>query len=635
MKIAFPPVLQLKLLVTAVILITSLIVIYVEFIPLQSNSLTLPAPDLTGSLPLSAAIRQSNLTPNLHFQSLKIKEISQLLWALQGTTHSPGFRTVPSAGATYPLKIFIQQKGDNSFNNGCYSYDSDDHQLKSFSSNFKETQLFSALLSEDQSSISNVSTVFFILAEYSRTTDRYGERGIQYVHLEVGHALQNFLLQLISLNLDTWVISEFDSSQVQEFLNTSLQPLIILPVGRDPDTTHASMKLKTYTQIDTEEMTVEQAIAKRKSTRDYVSGQIPLSIIRDILYDSTSGNFLEEYESHFDLRLVVGEIEGLAGGMYSYSLINHSLTQYHEGDSRQSLRSVALDQPWVESAQLDLIISVNETWMNQQPDLSLSHRKLMYNIGMIAQNVYLKCAAHSLGTVVIGAFSEGGVAQLLEIPDSHTPFYILPIGLTPAFFEQDTVPYFPLTEIGRNVGLFSFVLFYTSLYLTLPVLKRRFRKQILWFHYISGSLLTIGIGFHFMILHGHVTSLSKFFNIHSYLSAFSNFLGNILTFPTTRYDVGQSLANLGLSFGLITAVTGLFMVFKLRGNRKRLRFLHKYSIFITLVLIIIHNLLNGTFHVIKPLMFLYLNILVFTLYYFIHYSFDLFRLSRTQVSLAK
>ena len=279
MKIDFPPVLHIKLLVTAVILITSLLAISVEFITLQSNSLTLPAPDLTGHLPLSAAIGQSNLTPNLHFQSLKNKEISQLLWALQGTTHGSGFRTVPSAGATYPLKIFIQQNGNYYFKNGCYSYDSDDNQLKSISSNFNNTQLFSVLLSEDQDSISNVSTVFFISADYSRTTGRYGERGIQYVHLEVGHALQNFLLQLISLNLDTWVISEFDSSQVQEFLNTSLQPLIILPVGRNPDASYASLKLKINFPINTEEMTVEQAIAKRKSTRDYISGQIPLSII--------------------------------------------------------------------------------------------------------------------------------------------------------------------------------------------------------------------------------------------------------------------------------------------------------------------------------------------------------------------
>ena len=86
---------------------------------------------------------------------------------------------------------------------------------------------------------------------------------------------------------------------------------------------------ESQVQINTEEMTVEQAIAKRKSTRDYVSGQIPLSIIRDILYDSTSVNFLEEYESHYDLRLVVGEIEGLTGGMYSYSLNNHTLTLYY------------------------------------------------------------------------------------------------------------------------------------------------------------------------------------------------------------------------------------------------------------------------------------------------------------------
>ncbi|MHA2109333.1 MAG: SagB/ThcOx family dehydrogenase [Candidatus Hodarchaeales archaeon] len=622
MKTAFPTVTQLKLVVAAVVLVFSILAIIIEFIPFESDNLALPEPDLIGHLPLSTAIHQSKVTTNLYPHDLSVKELSQLLWALQGTTHGPGFRTVPSAGATYPLKIFIQQNGNSHFSSGYYSYNSDEHVLKLHSSINNESQLVPALLSEDQNSVSNITTIFYIFADFNRTTDRYGTRGIQYVHLEVGHALQNFLLQLSSLNLNTWIISDFNASRVKELLHISLQPLMILPVGQDQSNLKRFSKLDVLSVINTEEMTVEQAIAKRKSTRDYVSGLIPLSIISDILNDSMDVNFPTENISIIDLRLVVGEVKGLSMGIYSYSLTNHSLIHFYEGDARNSLRKVALDQSWVESAQLNVIISANMTWMDQQSNPDLSYRRLMSIIGIIAQNIYLKCAAHSLGTVVIGAFSEGGVAQLLEIPDSHSPFYILPIGLIPAFFDQETGLFVPLSEIGHYIGLFSFILFYTSFYLTLPVLKRRLRQQVLWFHYFSGSLLAISIVFHYMVLHGHVKSLSEFSDVTSYLSAILDFPSVFSTFPTTRYDVGQLLATLGFISGIIFTVSGLLLVLEVRSYRKILRTIHKYSVFITLIFIIFHNLLNGTFLVIKPRMFLYLNILVFSLYYFIHNSFE-------------
>ncbi len=634
MRTNFPTGTQLKLVVAAVVLVFSILAITIEFIPFKSDNFVLSEPDLTGHLPLSAAIHQSKITTDLYPHDLSVEELSQLLWALQGTTHGPGFRTVPSAGATYPLKIFVQHNGSSSLSRGYYSYNSDAHELKLHFSIINKSLLVPTLLPEDQSSIANITNIFYVFADFNRTTDRYGTRGIQYVHLEVGHALQNFLLQLTSLNLNTWVISDFNTTQVKALLHTSLQPLLILPVGQDQGNLKRFSKLDVRSVITTEEMTVEQAIAKRKSTRDYVSGLVPFSILRDILNDCIDIAFPIENVSIIDLRLVVGKVNGLSMGMYSYSLINRSLKQFHEGDVRNSLRKVALDQSWVESAQLSLIISANMTWMDQQSDPNLSYRRLMSNIGMIAQNIYLKCAAHSLGTVVIGAFSDGDVAQLLEIPNSHTPFYILPVGLIPAFFDKETGPFGSLSEIGHYIGLFSFVLFYTSFYLTLPVLKRRLRRQVLWSHYFSGSLLAISSVFHYMVLHGHVKSISEFSDVTIYISAVVDFPSVFFAFPTTRYDVGQFLATLGFISGTIFTVSGFFMVLEVGSYRRILRTIHKYSVFTTLIFIIIHNLFNGTFLVIKPHIFLYLNILFFTLYFFIHNSFEELRQYRKHLGSA-
>ncbi|MFO7996297.1 MAG: SagB/ThcOx family dehydrogenase, partial [Dehalococcoidia bacterium] len=65
-------------------------------------------------------------------------------------------------------------------------------------------------------------------------THRYGDRGIRYVHMEVGHAAQNIYLQAVALNLGTVVIGAFHDDQVSGVLNlpANEQPLYIIPVGR-------------------------------------------------------------------------------------------------------------------------------------------------------------------------------------------------------------------------------------------------------------------------------------------------------------------------------------------------------------------------------------------------------------------
>jgi SagB-type dehydrogenase family enzyme len=180
---------------------------------------------------LSSAINQTVITEALRGHQTEIQEVSQLLWAVQGTTHGPNFRTVPSAGATYPLEVFVLHGGSSTLGEGCYRYIPQGHQLEEVSTVWNETEFLSAFNGEAQEAIANVSTIFVILAEYARTTNRYGNRGIQYVHLEVGHAIQNYLLQATSLNLYTHVITQFVSSEIQSFLDTEYEPLVVLPLG--------------------------------------------------------------------------------------------------------------------------------------------------------------------------------------------------------------------------------------------------------------------------------------------------------------------------------------------------------------------------------------------------------------------
>ena len=58
----------------------------------------------------------------------------------------------------------------------------------------------------DQECVEDDAAVLVFAAVYEWTTRMYGERGVRYVHMEVGHAARNVYLQTVSLGLRTVVV---------------------------------------------------------------------------------------------------------------------------------------------------------------------------------------------------------------------------------------------------------------------------------------------------------------------------------------------------------------------------------------------------------------------------------------------
>jgi len=48
-------------------------------------------------------------------------------------------------------------------------------------------------------------------------------------------------------------------------------------------------------------------------------------------------------------------------------------------------------------------------------------------VGHAVQNVYLQAVSLNLGTVVVGAFSDGEVKKI-NMPEEEQPLYIMPVG---------------------------------------------------------------------------------------------------------------------------------------------------------------------------------------------------------------
>ena len=195
----------------------------------------LPSPTQKGIIILEEAIAQRKSIREFAHDPLSQSQLSQVLWSAQGITDSgKKRRAIPSAGATYPLEIFVVcgRNGVEGIADGIYHYNIANHSLNRHREGDIRVELARAAL--DQEFIYEAPIDIVICAIYERTTKRYGSRGERYVHMEVGHAGQNIYLQAAALGLATVAIGAFHDEQVREVLqlDKEYKPLYIMPVGR-------------------------------------------------------------------------------------------------------------------------------------------------------------------------------------------------------------------------------------------------------------------------------------------------------------------------------------------------------------------------------------------------------------------
>lgn len=164
---------------------------------------------------------------------MALTEVSQILWAAQGITDTTrGFRTAPSAGALYPLEIYVVVANVDSLAPGIYHYLPRGHELERIADGDFRQSLADAALG--RSAITDGAIILVFGAVYQRTAAKYGERAALYVPLEVGHSAENVCLQAAALNLGALTVGAFSEDKVREAMKMKEDetPLYILPVGK-------------------------------------------------------------------------------------------------------------------------------------------------------------------------------------------------------------------------------------------------------------------------------------------------------------------------------------------------------------------------------------------------------------------
>ncbi|MFB0558659.1 MAG: SagB/ThcOx family dehydrogenase [Candidatus Bathyarchaeia archaeon] len=197
-----------------------------------NSVIDLPEPRRHSNLSIEETLLKRRSTREYTGEPLTLQEVSQLLWACQGITDTRGYRTAPSAGALYPLEVYVVAGDVEDLPEGVYKYRPKEHQLARVLAGDERSELARAALG--QAWVEGAAADIVIAAIYERTTVKYGERGVRYVHMEAGHAAQNLCLQAAALDLGVVTVGAFHDDQVKEILGLpeDEQPLYIIPVGR-------------------------------------------------------------------------------------------------------------------------------------------------------------------------------------------------------------------------------------------------------------------------------------------------------------------------------------------------------------------------------------------------------------------
>ena len=150
----------------------------------MGDRIKLPEPRYDGATSLEKALLERRSIRDYTGENLTVEEGSQLLWAAQGVTSDWGGRTAPSAGALYPLELYLVVGDVEGLGKGIYRYIPKEHELIKVGDRDVRAELAEAAIN------------IIFTAEYRRRTVKYGERGIRYVHAEAGCAVQSVYLQI-------------------------------------------------------------------------------------------------------------------------------------------------------------------------------------------------------------------------------------------------------------------------------------------------------------------------------------------------------------------------------------------------------------------------------------------------------
>lgn len=186
---------------------------------------------------LSHAIKNRESRRSYSGKSLSLRELSFLLWAVQGVRFISGgnaFRNVPSAGCRHALETYLVVFNVEDVEPGVYRYLPLTHELLL---EFKEINLKEKIIKAtfNQFFTGQSAVTFVWTAIPYRMEWRYGLDSHKVIAMDAGHVGQNLYLACEAIDAGTCAIGAYDQEYFDELLGLDGKDEFVIytaPVGK-------------------------------------------------------------------------------------------------------------------------------------------------------------------------------------------------------------------------------------------------------------------------------------------------------------------------------------------------------------------------------------------------------------------
>ncbi len=354
-----------------------------------------------------------------HSSLLTIEDLSYILWAAQGITEKALLlRAAPSAGARYPMELFIFT-GKSSVENldrGIYHYNPYRHALDRIS--YQDCRKYLGVDDLEEN-----DTLIVFNGVYDRTRARYWFYFEKYVHIEVGHILLNVYLEAINLGIDVKAYLDFNRGFVDRLVSLG-KPLLAIRLrklrGGFVDRCFESGGGRF----------VNEVIARRRCIRDYRDDELTiddLNSVLGILRRVYMGSPFMELPRRPIIHVAIGEVDGFSPGLYLYDVGLGKIVCVREGDQRgelfkRSFYGLGIAPTWIKEGKMCIVVSVKT---DPRDKYNLAS---MMSGGLLAQILHLKTYDSDLASVTVGGLYEEELKNYLNLPEDYLSTHIIPIG---------------------------------------------------------------------------------------------------------------------------------------------------------------------------------------------------------------
>jgi nitroreductase len=174
------------------------------------------------------------------------------------------------------------------------------------------------------------------------------------------------------------------------------------------------------------EMSLKEALERRRSTRLFAENPVDESTLKSLLWSAmginrpeSGGRTAPSWHSSYGTDVYVAD----RGGIRRFNPVDGSLA----GVASQDIRGKASPQPFVATAPTVLVYVADLERMYKaarEEQIQAVH----VDAAIIAQNVYLFCAAAGLGTCLVGGADRPGLASILKLPETQFVTFVQPVG---------------------------------------------------------------------------------------------------------------------------------------------------------------------------------------------------------------